>query len=199
MDRVLRRLALALCLCLPATACTSSGEQTGTVVPVTRWDHRPEAGVWTASAISALQAHGAALPELVPEDIETYCPGYETATVEERRAFWVGLLSALAKHESTWRPEASGGGGRWLGLLQIAPATAQGYGCAAKSPSALKNGAANLACGIRIMARTVARDGVIAQRDSRWRGIAADWAPFQKARKRAEMAAWTSAQPYCQG
>ena len=193
--RVLRRLALSVCLLLPATACTSSSSAVREVEPpVTRWDHRPEATMWTASTIAALQSHGAALPATVPEDVETWCPGYENATLEERRAFWVGLLSALAKHESTWRPEASGGGGRWLGLLQIAPATARGYGCSAKSPSELKNGAKNLACAVRIMARTVSRDGVIAAGN---RGVAADWAPFHSAAKRAEMAAWTREQPYC--
>ena len=163
-----------------------------------RWDHRPEAAVWTRTAMAALRTHGAELPVTVPEDIERYCPGYPDATAEERRQFWTGLISALAEYESTWRPEASGGGGRWLGLLQIAPATARSYGCEADSASDLKNGAANLACGIRIMSETVPRDGVIATHDSRWRGIAADWAPFQATSKRADMAAWTREQPYCQ-
>ncbi len=167
--------------------------------PVMRWDHRPEAPVWTAKTLDALRGHGAVLALTVPEDVETYCPHYPAASLEERRQFWAGLLSALAKHESTWRPEAAGGGGKWIGLVQIAPATAQSYGCSARSASALKNGAANLACAVRIMAHTVTRDGVIAERDSRWRGIAADWAPFQAATKRSDMAAWTSAQPYCQG
>ncbi len=160
-----------------------------------RWDHRPEGQVWTQAALTALENHGSALPELVPADIEAFCPGYESASLEERRLFWTGLLSALAKHESTWRPEAAGGGGRWIGLLQISPGTAQAYGCKAQNAAALKNGAANLSCGIRIMSRTVKRDGVVGAEGRG--GIAADWGPFTREAKRAEMAAWTRSQPYC--
>ena len=104
-------------------------------------------------------------------------------------------MSALAKHESTWRPDVSGGDGRWHGLLQISPGTAKGYGCRATSSDELKSGSANLSCALRIMAVTVPRDGVIAEGRG---GIAADWGPFTKADKRAEMAAWTREQSYCQ-
>ena len=180
-------------LALSPVACTSAAPVESTP-PVMRWDHRPEAGAWTQAALTALQTHGAALPAIVPEDIESYCPGYADATAEQRRAFWAGLLSALAKHESTWRPDVAGGGGRWIGLLQIAPATARAYGCAADNAAELKDGSANLRCAIRIMSRTVLRDGVVAQRGG---GIAADWGPFTRASKRDEMAAWTRTQEYC--
>jgi hypothetical protein len=183
-------------LLVPLAACVTA-EPKEPSPPVMQWDHRPDAEVWTEATLEALRSHGAVLALSVPEDVETYCPNYEEASLPDRRRFWAGLLSALAKHESTWRADASGGGGRWLGLLQIAPATARSYGCKARSASALKNGAANLSCAVRIMAQTVPRDGVIAQRDSRWRGVAADWAPFQKTGKREEMAEWISAQPYC--
>lgn len=161
---------------------------------VMRWDFRPEGPVWTRSALSSLRAHGQPLVASAPRDVTTYCPNYHNASETQREAFWAGLLSALAKHESTWRPEAVGGGNKWFGLLQISPATARGYGCKARSGSALLNGAANLSCGVRIMARTVLRDNAISAGN---RGIAADWTPFRKARMRAEMAAWTRQQPYC--
>ncbi len=186
-------LALAL---LPLAGCMTTGGAQDERPPVMRWDHRPEAPVWTASTLDALRGQGAVLAMTVPEDIETWCPKYPAASLEERRQFWAGLLSTLAKHESTWRPEAAGGGGRWIGLVQIAPATAQNYGCGAHSVSALKNGAANLACAVRIMAHTVTRDGVIS---AGMRGVAADWGPFHSSAKRSDMAAWTRAQPYCQG
>nr|WP_093359974.1 transglycosylase SLT domain-containing protein [Tropicimonas isoalkanivorans] len=163
--------------------------------PPMRWDHRPEADLWTASALNALRSHGGVLPRVVPADIDTWCPGYRDASQEDREAFWVGLVSALAKHESTWNPSAVGGGGLWYGLVQIAPPTASSYGCKARSGSALKNGADNVSCAIRIMARTVARDGVVSRG---MRGVAADWGPFHSSSKRADMIAWTSAQPFCQ-
>jgi hypothetical protein len=190
---MLRSLLAGLALTL-SVGCTDASISTKEPV-VMRWDHHPEAQEWTEASLVALQSHGAALPQIVPADIEAFCPGYETATVEERRLFWTGLLSALAKHESTWRPDAAGGGGRWIGLLQIAPGTARSYGCAAQDTAALKDGAANLSCAIRIMSRTVTRDGVVGAGGRG--GVAADWGPFTKSEKRAEMAAWTRQQPYC--
>ena len=87
-----------------------------------------------------------------------------------------------------------GGGGKWFGLVQIAPATARGYGCAATTGDALKDGEANLSCAIRILAHTVPRDGVVSEG---MRGVAADWGPFHSGAKRSDMQQWTSAQPYC--
>ena len=163
-------------------------------LPPVRWSHREKAPIWTRSALAALRAHGAALVSGVPSDIETWCPGYAAAGPQGRRAFWVGLLSALAKHESTYRAQAVGGGGRYFGLLQIAPATARGYDCRARSGEALRHGPSNLSCAIRIMAHTVSRDGVIS---AGMRGVAADWGPFQSRSKRRDMQNWLRAQPYC--
>nr|WP_231703982.1 transglycosylase SLT domain-containing protein [Cochlodiniinecator piscidefendens] len=159
-----------------------------------RWDHLPQATAWTDAALNALAGHGAALENLVPADIETWCPAYEAASIEQRRLFWSGMLSTLAKHESTWNQRAVGGNGRWFGLAQIAPATARGYGCDARSGEALLNGEANLSCAVRIAAHTVVRDGVVA---ANGRGLAADWGPFHSTRKRNDMIEWTNAQSYC--
>jgi len=163
--------------------------------PPMAWDHVPGAQAWTRAAMAALRAHGAPLVAMVPRDIGAWCPAYPGADPVTRRAFWVGLLSALAEHESTWRPGAVGGGGRWHGLLQILPATARGYGCRARSGAALRDGPANLSCALRIMAVTVPRDGVIAEGG---RGVAADWGPMLSRAKRARMAAYTRQQDYCQ-
>ncbi len=163
-------------------------------MPRLRWSHRAEGTQWTQATMDALATHGAALPATVPGDIAQWCPGYVGASEFERRAFWAGLISSLAWHESTHRPEAVGGGGRWYGLTQILPSTARGYGCSVGTGSALKDGAANLSCAVRIMAQTVRRDGVIARG---MRGVAADWGPFHSTKKREDMRAWVAAQPYC--
>ncbi|SPJ24307.1 transglycosylase SLT domain-containing protein [Palleronia abyssalis] len=187
----MRRLLLALSL-LGLSACVTATPQpeAPTAPPVMRWDFRPDADTWTEGTMSALETHGQALPSMIPADITEWCPDYPNRTAEERAAFWAGLFSALAKHESTWRPDAVGGGGSWFGLVQIAPATARAYGCEATSGSALKNPVANLRCGVRIAARQVTKRGTVN------RGMR-DWGPFHSASKRAEMAAWTRAQPYC--
>jgi len=166
-------------------------------LPSMRWDHRPEAARWTLASLETVARYDIALATNVPQDIGTWCPRYPNAGLEERRAFWVGLLSATAKHESTWNPSAAGGGGKWIGLLQISPKTARAYGCEAQTSAALKDGTANIACAIRIMSKQVGRDGLVAGGGNR--GIGRDWAPFRNAAKRADIAEWTRSQPYCQG
>ncbi len=162
--------------------------------PVALWDHRANGPRWTKSALVALDGHAAGLVDMVPADIATYCPAYADAGSADRKAFWVMFLSALAKHESTWRADASGGGGQWHGLLQISPATARGYGCRANTADALKDGGANLACGLRIMAVTVPRDGVIS---AGMRGVAADWGPFHQSSKRTDIQTATKQAEAC--
>lgn len=166
-------------------------------IPRTRWQHMEGHSVWTRAALSALKSHGSPLVDMVPGDITNWCPAYAGNDDAQRRAFWVGYMSALAKHESTYKPWAVGGGGRWYGLLQILPATARGYKCNVGTGEALKNGAANLSCGVRIMAFTVKRDGVIHGRDNKWRGVSADWGPMRNAAKRRDMAGWLKRQNYC--
>lgn len=180
------------------SACATSDVNRGTAaeaeMPILRWDHVAQGDAWTETTLEALRTHGAPLLAEEPRDIAAYCPAYPEASEEDRAAFWAGLLSALAKHESTWRQTAVGGGGRWFGLTQIAPGTARGYGCEARSGQALLDGEKNLSCAVRIMAETVPRDGVVSHG---MRGVAADWGPFHSTRKREDMKAWTRAQPYC--
>lgn len=163
--------------------------------PPMRWDARPEAASWTTRAMAAVASHDAELANRVPSDIAAFCPGYETATMNERRAFWVGLMSSTAKHESSFNPKAVGGGGRYIGLMQISPRTAAHSDCSARSTAALKDGAANLECAVRIFAPHVAQDGQVAGKGNL--GVARDWGTFHRRAARAEIAAWTASQAYC--
>lgn len=167
-------------------------------IPRARWDFRPEGRLWTRTTLEALKGHGRPLLEMVPHDMADWCPAYEGNDEGGRAAFWNGFLSALAKHESTWKPRAVGGGGKWYGLTQILPATARGYKCRVGTGAALKNGSANLSCAVRIMAFTVKRDNAVARKaNGRLGGVAADWGPMINADKRKEMAGWMRQQSYC--
>jgi hypothetical protein len=181
--------------------------QTGAALrPVTRIDFRPDARWdsatqraedWTAATVAAIRAAPHDLSTIVPRDIMDWCPAYAMNPPHLREAFWVGVISALARHESTFNPRAVGGGGQWYGLLQIYPPTARHFDCGATSGEALTDAEANLECAVRIMSVTVRRDQAVAIHDSRWRGIAADWGPMTSAIKRAEMSAWVRSQDYC--
>ncbi|WP_394198361.1 transglycosylase SLT domain-containing protein [Litoreibacter albidus] len=167
-------------------------------IPRARWDFRPEGRLWTRTTLQALKGHGLPLLSTVPHDIAEWCPAYASNGLDKRAAFWNGLLSALAKHESTWKPRAVGGGGLWYGLTQILPGTARGYKCRVGSGEALKDGSDNLSCAVRILAHTVPRDNAVARKaNGRLGGVAADWGPMTKSGKRKEMAGWLRRQKYC--
>lgn len=156
-----------------------------------QWDFQRNGRAWTRATMAAIEAHGNGLDDFVPSDMADWCPGYAQNSPAERRAFWAGLFSALAYYESTWRPTAVGGGGQWYGLLQVLPSTARLYRCRATTGQGLLSPAENLSCSVRIASRQVQRRGTIR------RGML-DWGPFHDARKRAQMAAWTREQSYCQ-
>jgi len=161
--------------------------------PVTLWDHRSEADAWTASTMQALGRSPRLLAH-VPADVDEYCPGYADAGAEDRAAFWAGYLSALAKYESRWNPEAAGAGGRYRGLMQIAPATARNFGC---DVGALYDGAANLTCAVRILAVEVPARGAIVEGPEGRGGVAAHWPPARRPENRAAIAGFTSGLPQC--
>lgn len=166
-------------------------------VPRARWEHRARGDLWTRVALAAINTHGSALLDVVPKDISEWCPSYPDNTYEDRAAFWAALLSTLSRYESTWNPRAVGGGGRWFGLLQIYPPTAEFRRCRVQTGDGLKHGPSNLNCAVRIMAITVPRDNAISVKDGRWRGVAADWGPIRNDWMRRDMQRYTKRQTYC--
>ena len=190
----LSAFALSLMFCSPVAA---NEAKTAASLPAMRWDSAAKAAEWTAEALAQVAEHDAELTNLAPMDIETYCPGYAKAAPEDRRAFWVSIISATAKYESGFNAKALGLNGRYVGLMQISLATARHSGCEATTTASLKDGTANLSCAIKIIAPRVAADGMVAGDGNK--GIARDWGPWAKARTRATIAKWTRAQEYCQG
>lgn len=167
---------------------------TAEALPKMSWDHVPEAAKWTNAALVSVEKYDSKLAAQVPDDIKTWCPGYETASMDDRRAFWVGVMSAVAKYESGYNAKAAGAG-RYFGLMQISTQTARAYRCEANTGKELKSGAANLDCAVKIIARQVGRDGMVSGKGNR--GVARDWGPMSKAKVRADIAAWTGKQAYC--
>ena len=50
-----------------------------------RWDHVPQADEWETAGLAALESHAAILPEIVPADIDRWCPAYPDADAAQRR------------------------------------------------------------------------------------------------------------------
>lgn len=136
------------------------------------WAKNNRDGSWTRSAESAVA--NSPLTKLVPKDILYFCPAYPKLHAAERRKFWVGLISAMAKPESNFKPQRfyqekfRDGKGRPVisrGLLQISieSANQQRYGCDIPYPAKLHDPGINLACGVKILSKWVSTDGVIAK------------------------------------
>lgn len=178
-------------------ALTITPESRASDIPRARWEHRTGGLLWTRVALSAIKTHGAPLLETVPRDIAEWCPAYPDNNAEDRAAFWAGMMSALTRYESTYNPRAVGGGGLWFGLLQIYPPTAEFRDCRVQTGEGLKRASANLNCAVRIMAITVPRDNAISVKDTRWRGVAADWGPIRTEWMRRDMQNYTRRQTYC--
>lgn len=148
---------------------------------------------WTEATMAALNAEGVTLLSSMPSDVLQYCPGYASATRENRAAFWAGLIGSIAGDG----PGKAEGAGKAPGLVQITNPLARAHGC---SGSMLSEGD-RLRCAVRILDRSVARDNAIAAPDSAgkrgWLGAARDWLPLRSARKRADIAGFTRSQRYC--
>lgn len=192
---IMAMAALAGCDSAPtATAQAAPKAAPMAMLPDMRWGDRSGSQDWTRAALAALDREGLVLVSTIPADINSFCPAYASLDPVGRKHFWAGLLSSLAKHESGYNPAAQGGGGRYLGLMQISPATARHYNCS----GAMLDGSSNMACAVRIAARNIGQDkAIVSDQGKGWRGIARDWMPLRSSEKRADIASWTRKQSYC--
>lgn len=155
-----------------------------------RWDgHNKRAEAWTLATARAVDQLGDALLTKIPGDIEYYCPKFSKLDREDRIAFWVHLISAMAEKESDFDEDqkykekfndSSNTNVVSRGLLQLSKEAANLYGCQIEVGSELETGARNLRCGVRILNRWIERDGVIKGGEKgAWRGAARYWAIFR--------------------
>ena len=140
------------------------------------WASKNPAGAWTKAAEAAVAE--TSLPKASPADVAMFCPNYKLLDFTERTQFWVGLLSAVAHPESGFNPTA-----RHVeriadkyenpvvsrGLLQLSLGTAKSpvLGCAVSDAADLEKPETNLACGARLLANLVKRDGLISNQGGR--------------------------------
>lgn len=191
-------------------ACLLFSMSTDASLDYAAWAASNKDGSWTRMAERAVAA--SALPKLQPKDIGFFCPLYPRLTSKERKKFWVGLLSAMAKPESNFQPQrfyrekfADRKGQPVIsrGLLQISieSANQKRYSCAVPYPAKLHDPATNLQCGAKILARWVRTDGVITQRKatSTYYGGGRYWSVLRADKGHLKtIAAFTRQLPFCQ-
>jgi hypothetical protein len=172
------------------------------------WSKKNPDGSWTALTEKAVAA--SALPGLVPNDIKRFCPAYPDLSADDRKKFWVGLLSAMARPESNFKPEVSytekfndGRGepvvSRGLLQLSIESANQKRHGCAIAKAEDLHDSAVNLPCGVKILEAWVKADGVIAyDPEGRNRGGGRYWSVMRTSKKHlAEITGFTGKLAVC--
>lgn len=194
----------------------------GTVVDEipARWGRKH----YTEAAAQALDSVGTDLLRSTPKDISDWCPNYKNLGTQDRKKFWVYLISSLAQFESDFQPareykepsslkgacpQHSHGRVVSTGLLQLSGKSATAYfdeGCESRqgtpitcaNRTQLQDPKVNLKCGVAIMNKWVAKDGVIQGKSgSKSLGAARYWSPFRSEKKRNKMKAWASKVGVC--
>lgn len=102
-----------------------------------------------------------------PVDASEWCPGFPGFTRAEKHAFFVKLMTEMARYESSFKPatkyteafnDSNGDPVISRGLFQISIESANGYGCGFRAPEELHDPQANANCSVRILNRWVERD-----------------------------------------
>ncbi|WP_409479507.1 hypothetical protein [Pseudobdellovibrio sp. HCB154] len=179
----------------PAPAPTPTpapGADTSDAVPM--WEAKVSGSrEWSNHLYSELDRLGQDLLDVIPADAATFCPNYKNLTYNERKRYWIYIMSVMTKFESsfntntTYTEDFTDSSGKKVisrGLLQISIESANGYDCELSNAQDLHNPLKNLSCGVRILDRWVGRDGRIAGKvDSKWRGGARYWAVLREGDK----------------
>lgn len=181
--------------------------------PLTRWASQPEGKAWTKHAEQAVDKYGQSLLSVQPADGELFCKSYANLSQDNRRNFWVHMVSALAKYESSYNPKVTfdettvdpnmiTSQGKPIisrGLLQISKESANGYGCRISDPEELHEPEKNISCAVRILNRWVGRDKLISGReDGKWKGAARYFSPFRNETKLSSLQNQSQQQSFCQ-
>lgn len=147
----------------------------------------PRAIDWprVVSDLEQLIPDSSPLAMAVPVDIAAFCPGYAKANAKSRAIFWRNFAVAVIKPEAgtnanaiMWeQPRKNGrpvGGEYSIGLLQLSLSN-NAYGCEIPYEAKLLDQTSNLACGVKIMEKLIARNGIGGTKARGNVGLASYW------------------------
>lgn len=152
----------------PPSHSPSSGSASGPIVA-------PPGSVLSEAQVAAIidaavGEFGYDLVRADPADAAEWCPGFPKFTRSEKHAFFVKLMTEMARYESSFKPgtkytesfpDSKGVPVISRGLFQISIESANGYGCGFRQAEELHDAQANANCSVRIINRWVERDGRI--------------------------------------
>ncbi|RZA09060.1 MAG: hypothetical protein EOP11_02875 [Proteobacteria bacterium] len=111
---------------------------------------------WTKALIAEVKKNRPRFEKA--RDVEQFCPGYGSASEDEKNNCWVRLSTGIMAFESTYRESIRGFDAPSAGLMQIMEANCRREGMNTQSLMSHQN---NFKCGLRMMGDLIARDGVI--------------------------------------
>lgn len=155
--------------------------------PKADWDHLPQAGLWTSLTMKALQDLGKELLSANPEDGASWNSGFSSFSQDQKKAFYVMLLSSMARYESNFKPteryvenfvDQEGKSVVSRGLLQLSIESVNGYGAGIQKAEELHDPETNLRAAVMILNRWIPKDGVIGNGSNT--GAARYWSVIRK-------------------
>ena len=172
--------------------------------PIAVWDKRKQAQRWTKFVLTALDKEGKDLLANTPRDVREWCAGYSKLDMRGKKAFWVALVSTMAAHESSFKPNAyhqekfndsSGSPVVSRGLLQLSVESSRAVGCSnIEVYQDLYDPETNLTCGVRMLNRYIGKDSRIFGRNVtvqgkvvKWAGASRYWGIYRLQRMNTEM------------
>lgn len=172
-------------------------------------NHSAAQGRWTAVVEAEVRANG--LPLSNPIDAGRFCPAYVLLHTDERVRFWVALISAIAREESSFDPGsqkqeptilASGKHEVSYGLLQLSPESAsqKAYRCGTMTAELLADPGTNLRCGTKQIAYQVQKTGTITSETKTWTGAGKIFStlwPDKQLGKVSAIIGFTKGLPFC--
>jgi hypothetical protein len=174
------------------------------------WDGKhPDALTWTRATVTAIERYGQDMLNAAPSDIQSYCPRFKNLRKEEKLAFWVHMISAIAQKESGFDPAksyeetfANSKGEKVMsrGLLQLSLESANNanYGCRFKTEKELEDPIKNLVCGVKILNHWIKLEPVISRNaDKDWYGASKYWGVLRASDTRKFISSKTSDLPIC--
>lgn len=150
--------------------------------------------------------------EITPKDYKTWCPAFPKLSAEQRKGFYLGLISGIARYESDFRANVKyleAGGHYSRGILQLGQLALSYYPKSrcdvSGDPTQLHDVSENLTCGVMLVKHWVTKDLHVAKKgnngtgDGRYYGAARYWSTLREGRRGySEIGAYTRKLPVCQ-
>lgn len=148
---------------------------------------------WDKIAIDAIKKSNG-FTNILPKDMDLYCPNYKNLKKDDQISFYVALMSALAYYESSYNPKESytedfpDANGRpvvSMGLLQLSKESGNSrkYNCGIKDANELYDVTVNINCAVKILSYWIVADQYIGKNGSSNTGFARYWGPFRKPKR----------------